>query len=249
MVTSFLTRWSKRKLDETKNKSDDKTASDASHMDDINAQTTADAHADIVSEHLRSDEAQYTVSEDIATQTTETPEATSVDATISPQDTDTTEEPSIATLLVSEASASVKKAALRKLFLSEEFNIRDGLDDYDDDYSQLKSLSEGVAETLRDWVKEKTEEEPEKTLDKETDTDTDTELTTLEHDSAASDDITNECVAKQHIEQEPNDSEQNEALDIKTVSGVLGDDAAKGTISENGLSPESEQENTSKKLI
>jgi len=48
---------------------------------------------------------------------------------------------------------------LRKLFLSEEFNVRDGLDDYDDDYSNLKSLSEGVAETLRDWVKDKTEEE------------------------------------------------------------------------------------------
>ena len=48
---------------------------------------------------------------------------------------------------------------MRKLFLSEEFNVRDGLDDYDDDYSNLKSLSEGVAETLRDWVKDKTEEE------------------------------------------------------------------------------------------
>ncbi len=70
-----------------------------------------------------------------------------------------TEDLSVAQLLVSEASESVKKAALRKLFLSEEFNVRDGLDDYDDDYSNLKSLSEGVAETLRDWVKDKTEEE------------------------------------------------------------------------------------------
>ncbi|MEZ9174105.1 DUF3306 domain-containing protein, partial [Vibrio cyclitrophicus] len=69
------------------------------------------------------------------------------------------EDVSVAQLLVSEASESVKKAALRKLFLSEEFNVRDGLDDYDDDYSNLKSLSEGVAETLRDWVKDKTEEE------------------------------------------------------------------------------------------
>ncbi len=70
-----------------------------------------------------------------------------------------TEEMSIASLLVSEASESVKKAALRKLFLSEEFNVRDGLDDYDDDYSNLKSLSEGVADTLRDWIKDKSEEE------------------------------------------------------------------------------------------
>ncbi|MCV5214539.1 DUF3306 domain-containing protein, partial [Escherichia coli] len=67
---------------------------------------------------------------------------------------------SVAQLLVSEASESVKKAALRKMFLSEEFNVRDGLDDYDDDYSNLKSLSQDVAETLRDWVKDKVEDEP-----------------------------------------------------------------------------------------
>lgn len=70
-------------------------------------------------------------------------------------ETEKPEEMSVAQLLVSEASESVKKAALRKMFLSEEFNVRDGLDDYDDDYSNLKSLSKDVAETLRDWVKEK----------------------------------------------------------------------------------------------
>ena len=87
---------------------------------------------------------------------------------------ETTEDLSVAQLLVSEASESVKKAALRKLFLSEEFNVRDGLDDYDDDYSNLKTLSEGVAETLRDWVKDKTEEdtvnEPEQVADNEEET-------------------------------------------------------------------------------
>ncbi len=75
-------------------------------------------------------------------------------------ETEKTEEMSVAQLLVSEASESVKKAALRKMFLSEEFNVRDGLDDYDDDYSNLKSLSQDVAETLRDWVKDKVEDEP-----------------------------------------------------------------------------------------
>ncbi|RJX66454.1 DUF3306 domain-containing protein [Vibrio sinensis] len=148
MATSFLSRWSKRKLDETK-------------QDDVTQEEVTDQSNDSV------------VSSDITSTVHDTndtiidgnkppfEEASIVSSETEGVDTDEAEKPSIAALLASEASASVKKAALRKLFLSEEFNIRDGLDDYDEDYSQLKTLTEGVAETLRDWVKEKTEEEPE----------------------------------------------------------------------------------------
>ncbi len=65
---------------------------------------------------------------------------------------------SVAELLTSEVSESLKKAALKKLFLSPEFNVRDGLDDYDDDYHNLTSLSEEVADTLRNWIADKEEE-------------------------------------------------------------------------------------------
>ncbi|KGR35498.1 hypothetical protein OA39_02435 [Vibrio campbellii] len=142
MATSFFSRWSKRKLDETTTE-----PSDAKVVDSVESTEpeTAQAHAEL------STEAQALATEASAIET-ESQEASS--------ETTDPEEMSVAQLLVSEASESVKKAALRKMFLSEEFNVRDGLDDYDDDYSNLKSLSEGVAETLRDWVKEKTEEEP-----------------------------------------------------------------------------------------
>ncbi|ABU71235.1 DUF3306 domain-containing protein [Vibrio campbellii] len=144
MATSFFSRWSKRKLEET-------TAepSDAKSVDSVESTEpeTAQAHAEL------STEAQALATEASVTET-ESQQTSS--------ETTDPEEMSVAQLLVSEASESVKKAALRKMFLSEEFNVRDGLDDYDDDYSNLKSLSEGVAETLRDWVKEKTEEEPAK---------------------------------------------------------------------------------------
>ncbi|MEF1307387.1 DUF3306 domain-containing protein, partial [Vibrio owensii] len=112
------------------------------------------------------------------------------------------EEMSVAQLLVSEASESVKKAALRKMFLSEEFNVRDGLDDYDDDYSNLKSLSEGVAETLRDWVKEKTEEEP-------------AEETTQSTESYEESDIESADVELAEGAEIP---EEQKRLDINTVS-------------------------------
>ncbi|MGR5136625.1 DUF3306 domain-containing protein [Vibrio jasicida] len=142
MATSFFSRWSKRKLEEATTE-----PTDAKVVESVESTEpeTAQAHEEL------STEAQALATEASATET-ESQQASS--------ETTDPEEMSVAQLLVSEASESVKKAALRKMFLSEEFNVRDGLDDYDDDYSNLKSLSEGVAETLRDWVKEKTEEEP-----------------------------------------------------------------------------------------
>ncbi|MCG9609312.1 DUF3306 domain-containing protein [Vibrio harveyi] len=142
MATSFFSRWSKRKLEETTTE-----PADAKVVESVESTEpeTAQAHEEL------STEAQALATEASATET-ESQQASN--------ETTDPEEMSVAQLLVSEASESVKKAALRKMFLSEEFNVRDGLDDYDDDYSNIKSLSEGVAETLRDWVKEKTEEEP-----------------------------------------------------------------------------------------
>lgn len=140
MATSrdFLSRWSKRKLEESQNIQQDAKPSDETETEIVESLSAEEVLENNVSEQ---------------TSTTEQSETTAE------TDEQKPEEMSIANLLVSEASESVKKAALRKLFLSEEFNVRDGLDDYDDDYSNLKSLSEGVAETLRDWVKDKTEDD------------------------------------------------------------------------------------------
>ncbi|EKF9370500.1 DUF3306 domain-containing protein [Vibrio cholerae] len=64
------------------------------------------------------------------------------------------EEPSVASLLVSDASQELKKAALRKLFLSGEFSEVCMLDDYNADYSNTATLTTQVAQTLRQWWKE-----------------------------------------------------------------------------------------------
>ena len=168
MVTNFFSRWSQRKLDgptdeplevEQTLEAPELTSSDSSSSEISPAELSSEMEA-AAPQSLESD----------ALETNEEVHASDV------QDPapEATEDLSVAQLLVSEASESVKKAALRKLFLSEEFNVRDGLDDYDDDYSNLKSLSEGVAETLRDWVKDKTEEdtvnEPEQAADNEEET-------------------------------------------------------------------------------
>ncbi|MGD1472990.1 DUF3306 domain-containing protein [Vibrio harveyi] len=184
MATSFFSRWSKRKLEETTTE-----PTDAKVVESVESTEpeTAQAHEEL------STEAQALATEDSATET-ESQQASN--------ETTDPEEMSVAQLLVSEASESVKKAALRKMFLSEEFNVRDGLDDYDDDYSNLKSLSEGVAETLRDWVKEKTEEEP-------------AEETTQSTESHEESDIESADVELAEGAEIP---EEQKELDINTVS-------------------------------
>ncbi|EDP60070.1 DUF3306 domain-containing protein [Vibrio sp. AND4] len=142
MATSFLSRWSQRKLDETENKD-----AEVSNFIEVSEPETNQVQT------TQAQEESGTPADLISTEV-----ADALPAETTSEITDLEDMP-VAKLLLSEAAESVKKAALRKMFLSEEFNVRDGLDDYDDDYSNLKSLSEDVAETLRDWVKEKTEEE------------------------------------------------------------------------------------------
>ncbi|MEC7940980.1 MAG: DUF3306 domain-containing protein [Pseudomonadota bacterium] len=146
MATNFFSRWSQRKLDESTDK-----ALEAEQPVEETSFTSSEPASQTLSsaEELAPNDPTSIEPTDALEESADTKESAS----------ETTEELSMAQLLVSEASESVKKAALRKFFLSEEFNVRDGLDDYDDDYSNLKSLSEGVAESLRDWVKEKVEEE------------------------------------------------------------------------------------------
>lgn len=152
MATSFFSRWSQRKLD------GDKATDIESPESDSTTDNTQASELPQVSEQESSITSEQ-VSADVSGE--------SLDSSVDSPEGDG-ESPSVAQLLVSEASESVKKAALRKLFLSEEFNVRDGLDDYDDDYSNLKSLGEGVADTLRDWVKETVEDsEPEVTQTQE----------------------------------------------------------------------------------
>lgn len=123
VATSFLSRWSKRKLE--------------GEEPEIESTTSDEIEAE---QQQIPDQAGSDVIEAEATQ----------------QQSES--EPSVASLLASEAESSVKKAALRKLFLSGQFSEIDGLNDYDHDYKAVKSLSSEVASKLRDWMNS-TEEE------------------------------------------------------------------------------------------
>ncbi|PTO54097.1 DUF3306 domain-containing protein [Vibrio splendidus] len=173
MATNFFSRWSQRKLDESTDE-----PLEVEQTLEAPALTSSDSSSSEISPADLSSEMEAAAPQSLESDALETNEEVHASDVQDPAP-EATEDLSVAQLLVSEASESVKKAALRKLFLSKEFNIRDGLDDYDDDYSNLKSLSEGVAETLRDWVKDKTEEET--TLEEEQIIDSKDESEVLEH--------------------------------------------------------------------
>ena len=195
MVTSFISRWSKRKLDEKAHEllnTENQPVTDEEVLNTVDEQSHLDSNAvDEVDSN-----AAIATSEETVSSAPEKPE-----------------EMSIASLLASEAEQSVKKAALRKLFLSEEFNVRDGLDDYDEDYSNLKTLSQSVAETLREWVKEKPEEEvdPESTAVAGTNSD------------------------EQLEEQQPLQSTQDEdvASDVDQISGETSNEGVESAADDN----------------
>ena len=48
-------------------------------------------------------------------------------------------------------SSALKNRALRRLWASGNYNVRDGLDDYDLDYSQMRKMSAATSENVRKW--------------------------------------------------------------------------------------------------
>ncbi len=129
MVTenTFFSRWSQRKLTAESDQALDTTKS------------------------LNSEPVQ---AEPIANQSSvETKSGLVSDEVVQPHSAEN-EEPSVASLLVSDASQELKKAALRKLFLSGEFSEVCMLDDYNADYSNTATLTTQVAQTLRQWCNE-----------------------------------------------------------------------------------------------
>lgn len=55
--------------------------------------------------------------------------------------------------LAAGVSNALKNRALRRLWASGNYNVRDGLDDYDLDYSQMRKMSATTSENVRKWGK------------------------------------------------------------------------------------------------
>lgn len=161
MATNFLSRWSQRKLsnkEEPENEVDldvgSEAATDAPSANESDSDLIATEPNTITTDPNTSKESGVNETGYLESDPLETESSADV------VDSSVTDLP-IAELLTTGAEASVKKAALRKLFLSGEFSEVDALNDYDHDYKAVKTLSKEVAETLRGWAKEIIEDDPE----------------------------------------------------------------------------------------
>lgn len=141
MANSFLSRWSQRKFEQ------DKSQTEPEVTETLAVDTTSSVSA--AEQDAEANESQ----EENAQRVTDDIEGMG--------ELHSEQSESVASLLATGAEAAVKKAALRKLFLSGEFSEVDALNDYDHDYKAVKSLSSDVASKLRGWAKEQIEEEQE----------------------------------------------------------------------------------------
>lgn len=199
MANSFLSRWSQRKLEEqSEQQAEPEVSTDEGEQAELSA-----AEDDVV--------------QDAPTDSLE-PETEVKAETETTADTEDGEL-SISQLLANtEVDRAVKKAALRKLFMQPEFNVVDGLNDYDHDYSAVKPLATGVAETLRGWVKEIDEK-----LEPEEDPQNSTTLTSsdAERNAERVDSDDSEPVANASVES-PRTDQQTKSGD-ETISEIKPD--------------------------
>ncbi|WP_432471033.1 DUF3306 domain-containing protein [Amphritea sp. HPY] len=68
------------------------------------------------------------------------------------------EESDYSQFLSSGVSDELRNLALRKLFNLPQFNIVDGLNDYDEDFSKMPALSQEVVARMRSWLQDKQEQ-------------------------------------------------------------------------------------------
>lgn len=55
-------------------------------------------------------------------------------------------------------SPELKRRALRRMFTASQYNVRDGLDDYDQDFTLMRDLSPEIASKLRSWMNQLAED-------------------------------------------------------------------------------------------
>lgn len=130
--TSFLSRWAQRKA-EQQNIDETDPQNAERHLETSTSEATTGVTTDTTTEEQ---EAAVLTDEDMP-------------------DVETLNESSdFSQFFSAGVSDELRDIALQKLFRLPEFNLRDGLNDYDEDFSKMPELAEAVASKLRNWVEE-----------------------------------------------------------------------------------------------
>lgn len=163
MTSNFFQRWSSRKLTarEETPQVEEKKEDSVEIIDDTVAQSLSNTHIDEANassestspcEQSDTSALDNSVSDNHSSEIDNEVEETE-DLTLSDVDK-VTFESGAASFLKQGVDKAVKKAALRKLFHSSEYNYISDMDDCTEDFSQLETLSDKVKGELRSWAKE-----------------------------------------------------------------------------------------------
>lgn len=106
-------------------------------------------------------------------------------------------------------SEELRKLALRKLFLSEVFNIRDGLDEYDGDYTQFEALGDIVTADMKHQLEMEAKRKAEELLQHEKD---------LNDENSPDDELL-------HDGRVEGESDENDAVEVDSGEGDNGNQA------------------------
>ena len=156
MATNFFQRWSQRKLTKTEDESVDETlilesAETAPEQDVVTPENTA-LNADVI-EPIETDK-------DLCNQLDKADlvvDDISGNALTHDDVSTVTYDSGVASFMKESVEKSVKKAALRKLFHSEEFNYISDMDDCTEDFSNIPTLDPVIAAQMRGWVNQAVE--------------------------------------------------------------------------------------------
>lgn len=167
MATNFFERWSSRKLTAVeKTESRQSTDNDVTDDGDTHKSERIDCENTAIDKVTNTDVShQSLATADSATipENAITPEPV-VELTIDDADK-VTYESGVASFMQQQVTKSVKKAALRKLFHSQEFNYISDMDDSTEDFSNMEGLAPEIASQMRGWINTVTETATEKLKD------------------------------------------------------------------------------------
>ena len=181
MATNFFQRWSSRSLtakdktdatlSATNEAVDELTGSEqvVEQVHEVNAELNQAVTPDEVTNDVVDDAVDSAVDSVVDKQNGIADKSSDEVLTITDADS-VTFDSGVASFLKQGVDKSVKKAALAKLFHSDEFNYISDMDDHTEDFSNIPKLDDSIAKQLRGWVKTVLEEpEQETELMSETD--------------------------------------------------------------------------------
>ncbi|PKG46916.1 MULTISPECIES: DUF3306 domain-containing protein [Halomonadaceae] len=200
---SRLERWSRLKRHVQKEEDASASSSlDTKPLDEASADQEAVLHNEAEQPNTENEQPLVTPAEE--------PDPGSLDHTL--PDPDTLEAGSdFSAYMAPGVSGPLRRQALKRLWATGNYNVRDGLDDYDADYNKLlKPMAADLAGKLRRWT-HKVEEALDKPVD-EGSTESPAEVAASEPSTAADEEHTAPCTASNNVVKETSLDDQSDYL-------------------------------------